>query len=164
MDDDSFAHLYSASYPPLVAQLTLLTGSRATAEDLAQEAFARAWSRRRVLAQYDDPAAWVRRVAYNLAVSQFRSMRRAIRLRARTVAVNDGGEPSPDWLDLRASLLKLPKRQRQALVLAAVVGLKNDEIAAEMGVSANTVRSWLHRSRQAGRPDDEREFDDADRR
>ena len=52
-----FEELYRHAYPRLVAAVTLLTGSRAVAEDAVQEAFARAWNRWDRLASYDQPQA-----------------------------------------------------------------------------------------------------------
>ena len=57
--------------------------------------------------------------------------------------------PSPDRVALFAALRLLPAKQRQATVLFYLADLPVDEIAASMGVSAGTVKSWLHRA--AGR-------------
>jgi RNA polymerase sigma-70 factor (ECF subfamily) len=67
--DDDFGDFYQASYPRLVGQLTVMTGSLEDAEDAVQEAFARASTRWARLRDYDMPEAWVRRVALNLATS-----------------------------------------------------------------------------------------------
>jgi RNA polymerase sigma-70 factor, ECF subfamily len=144
-----FEELYRHAYPLVVAAVTLLTGSRTIAEDAVQEAFARAWNRWERLAGYDAPLAWVRRVAMNIAVSRWRSLRREHRL---TVPASEGAarlDRAADWVDLQAALLRLPTRQRRAVVLSAVVGLSTDEIAAEMSVAPATVRSWLSRTRRA---------------
>ena len=42
-------------------------------QDLVQEAFIRAWKRWDRIRRYDDPVAWVRRVAWNLAMTRHRS-------------------------------------------------------------------------------------------
>jgi RNA polymerase sigma-70 factor (ECF subfamily) len=144
-----FEELYRHAYPRVVAQVTLLTGSRAAAEDAVQEAFARAWNRWGRLAGYDQPQAWVRRVAMNLAVSRWRSLRREQLLAAPASYAASPIDRAADWVDLQAALLRLPVRQRRAVVLSAVVGLSTDEIAAEMSVAPATVRSWLSRTRRA---------------
>ena len=143
-----FSAFYEGCYPRLVAEMTVLVGSRADAEDLAQEALSRAlvrWSR---VSTYEEPQAWVRRVAINLATSRFRSLRRLRRLegllRSRPGIVEP---PSPEWVDLQRVLMQLPVRQRAALVLSTLAGLSTEEIASQMGVRPATVRSWLHRCR-----------------
>jgi RNA polymerase sigma-70 factor, ECF subfamily len=77
-DFDSF---YAAVFARLVGQLAVVTGDRHEAEDVVQEAMARAASRWPRLRSYEAPEAWVRRVAFNLAVSGHRRARR--RLAAR---------------------------------------------------------------------------------
>lgn len=96
---------------------------------------------------YEDPAAWVRRVAYNLAVSRWRSARRFTALRHRLAEPEIRSGPDDEWMDLRDQLLKLPAKQRQAIVLTAVSGMTPEEVAQEFGVAASTVRSWLYRAR-----------------
>jgi RNA polymerase sigma-70 factor (ECF subfamily) len=56
-------------------QLFLLTGDLAEAEDLAHEAFARAWLRWSTVRTYDSPEAWVRTVARRVGVSRWRKVR-----------------------------------------------------------------------------------------
>jgi RNA polymerase sigma-70 factor (ECF subfamily) len=81
--DDDFQDFYQASYPRLVGQLTVLTGSLEDAEDAVQEAFARASIRWGRLRAYEAPEAWVRRVALNLASSGRRRTRRHLAALAR---------------------------------------------------------------------------------
>jgi RNA polymerase sigma-70 factor (ECF subfamily) len=59
--------------------------------------------------------------------------------------------PAPEaaHLDVVAAVRRLPAGQRRTLVLHDVVGLTGEEIAAELGVPAGTVRAWLHRGRQS---------------
>ena len=74
--DDDFERFYAAAFGRIAGQLFVVTGDRQDAEDVTQEAFARAsvrWSRLRT---YDLPEAWVRRVALRLATDRFRQWRR----------------------------------------------------------------------------------------
>ncbi|HEX8858809.1 MAG TPA: sigma factor [Actinomycetes bacterium] len=64
---DDFDRFYAASYQRVLKQLVLVTGDVAEAEDVVQEAFARASVRWQRLCAYEAPEAWVRRVALNLA-------------------------------------------------------------------------------------------------
>ena len=82
---DLFFRHYSAR---LMGQAYLLAGDRAGAQDLVQESFLRAWQRWAELRDMDHPEAWLRRVMYNLAVSQWRRSR-------RIVPIGDPSEPVP---------------------------------------------------------------------
>ena len=62
----SFADLYSASFQGLTLQLYAFSGDLGEAQDVVQEAFCRAFARWKSISQYQDPVAWVRRVAWNL--------------------------------------------------------------------------------------------------
>jgi RNA polymerase sigma-70 factor (ECF subfamily) len=115
---------------------------------VVQEAFTRALARWSRLATYDDPAAWVRRVAWNLATSRWRRVRTAVAFaRQHREEVVPG--PSPDRVALVEALARLPERQRQAVVLHYLADLPVGAIATELGVAEGTVKSWLHRARTA---------------
>jgi RNA polymerase sigma-70 factor (ECF subfamily) len=131
-----------------------LTGSRAHAEDVAQEAMLTAYRRWDDVCRLDLPAAWVRRVCANTATSVVRrrivEARAVLRLRARPVAVaeldeTDGGF----WAEVR----RLPRRQAQCVALRYVYGCPVAEIAAILGCSDGTVKShlWHARARLAER-------------
>jgi RNA polymerase sigma-70 factor (ECF subfamily) len=144
--DDRFAGFYTASYQRLLGQLFAVTGDLAEAENLLQEAYARAVVRWAQVCAYDSPEAWVRRVALNLA---------ARRLRRRAVALWRLGPPpvvpelSPELLDLHRALGTLPLGQRQVIVLHHLVGLPVEEVAGALGLPAGTVKSRLARGRRA---------------
>ncbi|MFC7757117.1 SigE family RNA polymerase sigma factor [Catellatospora bangladeshensis] len=142
-DFDSF---YQANYAGTVAVAFGLTGDRGEAQDLAQEAYCRAWQRWPEISAYDNPGAWVYRVTVNLARSRWRNLRTAaahlLRMRPVDVAPAD-----PEHVALVTALRALPMDQRQAIVLHHLVDLPVNEVAREMGVPAGTVKSWLHRGR-----------------
>jgi DNA-directed RNA polymerase specialized sigma24 family protein len=79
MPDDGFAAFYAGSYRRLLGQLFAVTGDLAEAENVLQEAYARAFVRWSRVGAYDLPEAWVRRVALNLAAMAERSLRRRAR-------------------------------------------------------------------------------------
>ena len=149
VSDDSFASFYTGSYHRLLGQLFAATGDLAEAENLLQEAYARAFVRWSRVCAYDLPEAWVRRVALNLAGMA------AKRLRRRAAALLRLGPPpvvpelSPELLDLNDALRALPLGQRQVIVLHHLVGLRVDEVARELRLSSGTVKSRLARGRRA---------------
>jgi RNA polymerase sigma-70 factor (ECF subfamily) len=142
-----FDDFYAANCAHLIVQVHAYFGDLDEAQDIVQEAFCRALSRWRQVSTYDDPAAWVRRVAWNLATSRWRRLRtiRAFHRRQRGEPVVDG--PGPDRIALVRALATLPAAQRRAMVLRYFADLPVAEIAAREGVPEGTVRSWLHRGR-----------------
>lgn len=135
------------------ALLTLafaLTGSRAAAEDLTQEAFLRLHQRWSRVATYDRPGTWLRRVVLNLATSRARRLaaeaRAVARLgRERRVAHRTlGSEAAEFWSAVRA----LPRRQCQVLALYYVEDRPVSDVAEILGVAEGTVRAALHQGRE----------------
>jgi RNA polymerase sigma-70 factor (ECF subfamily) len=116
--------------------------------ELTLQLFCRALPRWDRITRYDNPAAWVRRVAWNLATSRWRRMRTAATF-ARSYRPEHVPGPDPDRVALVQALRRLPDTHRRAVVLHFMAGLTSDEIAAQEGVAASTVRVWLHRGRAA---------------
>ncbi len=143
-ENEGFDELYGSTREDLVRQLYALTGDVGTARDLVQEAFIRAWARWDKVGGYDRPEAWVRKVAYRLAVDGWRRDRRTV-LRAD---VATAPRPGPGEGELLAALLELPKREREAIVLHHIAGLSVEETAAELKAPVGTVKSWLFRGRE----------------
>jgi RNA polymerase sigma-70 factor (ECF subfamily) len=153
--DDQFEHFYQANYRRIVAVVAAVLGDTAEAEDVAQEAFARALARWPRIAGYDLPDAWVRRVALRLAVDSGRRLGRIRRLTARlssastseAAAETDPMGPLPST-ELTAALLRVPLRQREVLVLHYLADLPVEVIARERGLPAGTVKTRLSAGRR----------------
>jgi RNA polymerase sigma-70 factor (ECF subfamily) len=143
-----FEDFYAAYFRPLTIQLYAYTGDLAGAQDVVQEAFCRALTRWRRVSAMDEPGAWVRRVAWNLATSQWRRTLIAGRF-LRVQREEHVPEPGPDRVALAAALANLPAQQRRAVILHYLADLPIAEIAAQEGVAEGTVKSWLHRGRAA---------------
>ena len=143
-----FDEFYAAHFRPLTVQLFAYTGDMAAAQDVVQEAFCRALSRWKRIAGMDDPAGWVRRVAWNLATSRWRRARTAMAF-ARRHREEHVAAPSPDRVALARALSTLPERQRRAVILHYLADLPISDIAGQEGVAEGTVKSWLHRGRAA---------------
>lgn len=145
-DAASFDAFFRSARTPLVSMAYVLCGDLQAAQDLAQEAFLRTWSRWSRIKNYDDPQAWTRRVLYNLVISHGRS----IKVRRRPVELPPS-VPPPDeaHLMLAAALRSLPEGQVRALILHDGAGLSVQEVAFEMKVPEGTVKSWLSRGRAA---------------
>jgi RNA polymerase sigma-70 factor (ECF subfamily) len=144
-----FDGFYAASYRRVVGQVFALLGDLHEAEDVTQDAFAEAsfhWSR---IAAYDQPEAWVRRVACNQADNRTRRTRRWLAAMARHGPPADVPAASADRLDLHRALRRLSPRHREVLVLHYVAELSVEEVAGQLRLPLGTVKSRLNRARQA---------------
>jgi RNA polymerase sigma-70 factor (ECF subfamily) len=148
-DQMDFAEFYTATFGPLTVQLRAFTGELAEAQDLAQEAFCRAYPRWERISTYDDPVAWVRKVAWNLAISRWRQLRRFLHSPDLPEAAAGASEPNGNHIDLARALQTLPVKVRAAVVLFYLEDRPITEIAELTGAGENTVKSWLHRGRAA---------------
>ncbi|HYZ09451.1 MAG TPA: RNA polymerase sigma factor SigE [Pseudonocardiaceae bacterium] len=134
-----------------------LAGNPHDAEDLTQETFIRVF---RSLASYQPGTfeGWLHRITTNLFLDM---VRRRSRLRMEGLPEDTdrlpGGGPSPEQMycdvrldpDLQAALDELSPEFRAAVVLCDVEGLSYEEIGATLGVKLGTVRSRIHRGREA---------------
>jgi RNA polymerase sigma-70 factor (sigma-E family) len=146
MDFDAF---YRDTSRRLLRYAYGLTGDAAEAQDLVQEAYARAWQRRRRLAGYEDPEAWLRLVVNRLATDRWRRLG-VRRKRAEAAPPPDPvAPPSEDVVLLVRAMRALPVTQRRALALHYLLDRSVAEIAAETGAATGTVKSWLSRGRAA---------------
>lgn len=150
MDAAEFDELYAGSFQPLVRQLYAMTGDAEEARDCVQEAFVRAWSRRRSLDASRAPQAWVRTTAYRLAVSRWRRTSRARREPDRATMPAQSVAPVDEThVALVQALRRLPVDQREALVLHHLADLSVADVAAEVGAKEGTVKARLSRGRAA---------------
>ncbi|MFI6159637.1 MULTISPECIES: RNA polymerase sigma factor [Micromonospora] len=148
-DAAEFDAFYSASAHRVLGQLYAMVGNRAEAEDAVAEAYARAWDRWAAVRGCDSPEAWVRRVAYRVAVSAWRKTVNRMRAHRREVTEQRVDAASVDHVAIVAALRHIPAEQRRAVVLHHLVGLSVAEIAAEVGTNENTVKTRLARGRRA---------------
>ena len=144
-----FTAFYDATWPRTLACAYAMTADIGEAEDLAQEAYSRAWPRWSSLRGYDDPGAWVRQVATRLAVSRWRRTRTAAVFLARAREPEPAAPPSEVTAALVAALKQLPEAQRRAIVLHHLGELPVVEIARIERCPEGTVKARLSRGRTA---------------
>jgi RNA polymerase sigma-70 factor (ECF subfamily) len=147
-----FEDFFRESYPAAVTLAQRLLGSRHAAEDVAAEAFARAYVRWRRVGRLPYREAWVLRTATNLGLDQLRRKARAMPARS-SAAVDE--EVVDDRLYLTQLLQRLPRRQREVVMLRHYAGLQEAEVAAALGIAASSVKTHLNRGL--------RHLDDAER-
>jgi RNA polymerase sigma-70 factor (ECF subfamily) len=145
---DRVREAYAASYRRLVGQLTGVTGDPVEAEDVVMEAFARAVDSS-AFAGVDNPEAWLRTVAVNVARSRWRRARFLRSLAPRLAATSAYDDLPADRLALLAALRRLPLAQREAIALHHLADLPVHEVATTLGVPTGTVKARLARGRAA---------------
>jgi len=148
-----FEALYRQNVGRVHAICRRISGDPGRAEELAQEAFLKAWKHRRSAPPGDGYTAWICRVAINVAISDGRSRgRRAKRetLVADPDSWNPAGRPeSPGTgLDLEKAIDMLPPGARNVFVLHDVEGYRHHETGTLLGLSTGTTKAQLHRARR----------------
>jgi RNA polymerase sigma-70 factor (ECF subfamily) len=126
-----------------------MTGSSADAEDLAQEAFMRAYQQIGTFRGTAKFSTWLYRIAVNTCLNWRQSEARRFQVRSdcaeELLACQRNGEDSPADHQLnqqvQAAMLKLPAKQRAAIVLTVYDGLNHAEAAQVLGCSETTI-SW----------------------
>ena len=149
-DRELIQDLYLASYQRLVLQLYPVTGDLGEAQEVVQEAFVKLLASPALISGLDNPEAWLRIVALNLARSRRRRGKILQRLLGRVGArPADVPGASPDHVALMAALRTLPAGQREAIALHYLADLPITEVAELQRVSVGTVKSRLSRGRTA---------------
>jgi RNA polymerase sigma factor (sigma-70 family) len=150
-----FAEFYRGARDECLRSVLVSVGDRDMAQELVDEAFARACASWQKVSRHPAPAAWVVRTALNENISRWRRRR-------REVAVPDPGEfagplrgTGSNAVDPRimAALMRLPARQRQVVALRVFLDLDTDRTAEVLGVAPSTVKAHLARAIGALRDD-----------
>jgi RNA polymerase sigma factor (sigma-70 family) len=145
----SFEEFFRAEQLRLHGVLFAITGSKAEAEDIAQDACLKVWERWDRVSQMDDPAGYLHRTAINSFRDRSRRLVLAMRRLVRIL-------PPPDEVDAvvarsdAASLLGwLTPRQRAAIVLTEALGYSAEEAGKLLGIKGSTVRALHFQARSA---------------
>ena len=142
-----FSAFFAEEHRKVFKALYFVTGNRADAAELMQDAFLKLWERWDRIDRIDDPTGYLFRVALN----GFRMRTRAaIRATRRLVPVASTTDPFDEVNlreDVRRMLLELSPRQRAALVLLDMYGYGSEEAARIMGIRPSTVRALATQGR-----------------
>jgi RNA polymerase sigma-70 factor (ECF subfamily) len=147
VDTDGFDDFYRGTSQRLARYAYGLTGNATEAQDLTQEAYARAWQRWRTVQACDEPEAWLRVVVTRLAADRWRRLRVRRAASASLRPPEPAQPPSETTVLLVTALRTLPLAQRQAIVLHYLLDRSVADIATELHCNVNTVKSWLARGR-----------------
>lgn len=145
-----FESLYDELRDPLTRRLERLVGDARTAEDLRQEAFARAWKSGPRDAGHGHMRAWLHRTAHNLAVDELR--RRRVR---DWLPYEDGLAPAFEDADpderiaAREAVERLSSHDRFLLLMRFEGGLSHAEIGRLLAIGEDAARKRVARARAA---------------
>jgi RNA polymerase sigma-70 factor (ECF subfamily) len=132
-----------AHYEPVRRGVALALGDLGRAEDVTQEAFARAFRRWRSVSAMDHPVGWVYVVAMNQARHDLRREQRPA-ARPGVEAPTDTAGAVATAVALETALKTLAPRQRAVVVLRYLADLPTAQVAEAMGCAEGTVKSTLH--------------------
>jgi RNA polymerase sigma factor (sigma-70 family) len=147
-DERALRELYAVSYARLVGVVGAACGSTHEAEEAVQDAFVRLMGQWPKVSRYDDPEAWVRKVAFGYVSNRRRKTANGIRAALKHGPSPDVPPPTGERVDLARALDALPAAQRQVLLLQHL-GLDLAAIARHLDVPEGTVKSRLSRARAA---------------
>ncbi|HVS95098.1 MAG TPA: sigma-70 family RNA polymerase sigma factor [Puia sp.] len=157
-DETAFRVLFQTYAPRLMTYLVRLTKTEAGADEMIQNTFIRVWLARAKLADIETPDKWIFRLATNEAYS-------FLRVRARheevLAAVRAEGGPEPvlqpsdttAYRELKAAIAeaiaRLPGRRRQIYLMSRERGMRQQQIADELGIALSTVKNTLGEAMEA---------------
>jgi RNA polymerase sigma factor (sigma-70 family) len=143
--DDGYAAFYRAEFPHVVRTSYLIVHDRQRAEEVAQEAFIQLLVHWRKVSRYQQPGAWVRRVAIRIA------SRTARRDQLRPV-LEQGTDPplvlAAQDVDLLNAIKQLPTRQRAAVALFYFEDRPLPEVADILGCSHAAAKVHVFNARR----------------
>jgi RNA polymerase sigma-70 factor (ECF subfamily) len=129
--------------------IRFLSGDRAGAEDLVQQAFLTAWERRAQLRSAQAFKPWLYSIAVNLARGRMRARRDETGGEPDPVSPGPGPEAAASSAQgvarIRAALDALPPDQRESIILVRLEGMTFAQAAEALGAPENTVKTWVRR-------------------
>ena len=143
----SFEAFFEAQRARLFGALVVMTGNRAEAEEILQDAFLTVWERWERVAAMEEPVGFLYRTAMNLFRKRVR--RAAVAVRKAVHLLPKGDELAEvEMRDEAVRLLeRLTPRERAAIVVTAYLGYSSEEAGELLGIQATTVRVLTNRAR-----------------
>jgi RNA polymerase sigma factor (sigma-70 family) len=152
-----FAEFYRRSRDDCLRTVLASVADQDTAQDLVDEAFARACASWRTVSRHPAPVAWVVRTALNANISRWRRRHREVPVpdpgMVADLPAAGGAGDSPVDPRIMVALMRLPGRQRQVVALRLFLDLDTARTAEVLGVAPSTVKAHLARALAALRDD-----------
>jgi RNA polymerase sigma factor (sigma-70 family) len=151
----SIEELFTLHQGEIYAYLARMVRDSELAADMTQDTFVKAYRAYDSLEDPNHARAWLYQIAHRVALDEFR--RRKIIRFVPWSGESRGAAPSAEHLvlegrfsgDMQRALLRMPERQRSALILAELHDLTGLELAAALGVSHVAARALLTRARES---------------
>lgn len=153
-DVEAFEKLYRSNVGRVYGLCLRMTQDKTQSEDLAQEAFVRAWRKLHSFHGRSAFSTWLHRITVNLVLTHLRSQsRRSQRETTRDPIETHGhvakGATNPgSKMDLETAIAALPEGARKVFVLYEIEGYPHEEIASMLGIASGTTKAQLHRARR----------------
>ncbi len=151
IQNDTFIGELTGLIPNMRAFARSLCGDATEADDLAQEALAKAWAHRESFEPGTNMKAWTFMIIRNQFYSEKRrSWRRQPldpEVAERTLVAVNNPTGALELDEVRRAMAMLPDDQREALILIGAGGLSYEEAAEVTGVAIGTVKSRVSRAR-----------------
>lgn len=153
-DRSAFKTIYDLTSGKLFALIVSMVKDREAAEDILQQVYVSIWKN---AGRFDEEKgralSWIMVIARNRTLDALRSRQRAASTEELADTLPDERSQSPEECAetailsdiLAAQLAALPERMASAIRLNILIGLTSSEIADQLGVSRNTVKSWVRR-------------------
>ena len=152
MDEDAFRAFYERTAPALWAYVSRISGDRALADDLLQEAYYRLLKARDVFETDAHRRNYLYRIATNLVRDTHRRKDTSMvdrRVEVADVAVaNEHASLPEERADVQRALGRLKPRERALLWLAYAQGSSHREIAGALGLKTGSIKLLLFRARR----------------
>lgn len=149
-DQSAMATLYANHADRVYSVVRRVVGDEHLAEDVAQDAWIRAFEKLHLFRGDAAFSTWMYRLAVNAAVNRLRSRGRRSKLETSPELRLPVQEPDESVLhqrQLARALDALPDGYRTVLVLHDVEGLTHEEIGEKLGIATGTSKSQLHKAR-----------------
>jgi RNA polymerase sigma-70 factor (family 1) len=152
-DEKAFRAIFDLYKVDLYKIVFNLTRSHVTSEEIVQELFIGLWVSREHLDKVEDPNAYIYRILLN-KLGRF-NKKEATQRKLKIASINNqsSNNVTEELVDahetqrmINEALVKLPKNQKTVYRLSRQEGLSNFEIASQLQVSTNTVKSHLYRA------------------
>ena len=155
-DGEAFTQLFHQLHQPVLNYIYRTVGDRQAAEDITQDAFIRAHERVSQLGPPWDFKSWVFRIASNLAIDYLRQGKRFVDVEEPLEMRGPPTTQRPSERQVQrgeareaveATLVLMPTKYRQALVLREINGLAYGEVATALECNYDNARQLVHRAR-----------------
>lgn len=153
VDLDAFDHLYHQYHHAVYANILKIVQQQEAAEDLLQEVFMALWENRHKL-HADKVSGWLFVTSFNKSLKYLRKKEKDLSIPLEQAIIADGLQEEfipEDIYSMQLAMVEeavnqLPDRKKEVFKLCRYEGKSYEEVAAMLGISANSVKDYLKQS------------------